>query len=340
MAKRNNKNSGNRTKRQSVTKNQAFISIIFIIVLFVFFYLARQNGLFGDNGGDLNINGQFVVHFIDVGQGDSELIQSPDGGFMLIDTGVSDEWNKLSAYLDNFKVKNFEYVIFTHPHSDHIGSADKIVKNYDIGTLIMPQATNNSKEFKNLTKAIEDKNLQITPPVPGTTYQFGGAEFTILAPQSEKYDNLNNYSVVVEMTYGENKFLFVGDIEKQAENEIINYCKENNFDISADVLKVPHHGSSTSSTQGFLDLVKPSIAVISCGLNNSYNHPNQKVVQRIEAMGTTVYRTDLDGDVVITSDGQNLSVKKGRDTAVSYSTDKTSGNVTETTEQGDREDEG
>jgi len=207
-------------------------------------------------------------------------------------------------------------VILTHPHSDHIGSADKIVKNYDIENIIMSDATNNTQTFNRLVNEIEKKNLEITPAVPGETFKFGDAEFIVLAPNSEEYKDMNNYSVVIKMTYGDTDFLFTGDMEKESENEVIEYCKNNNISLDVDVLKVAHHGSSTSSQQKFVDLLKPSFAVIMLGKDNRYNHPNLKTVDRIESTGAEIFRTDEYGDIVIVSDGQTVSVaQKGRDSA-------------------------
>jgi len=230
------------------------VLLLLLIIISCFLNGCVISDFFGTEK-DMDLSGKFAVHFIDVGQGDSILVQSPNNDFMLIDTGPGDAYNKLSSYFDNFGVSKFKYVIFTHPHADHIGSADKIVKNHDIETLIMPVAVNTSKTFERLITEIENKDLQITPPERGTVYQFGGAELTILAPLSESYKSLNNYSVVVHITYGETAFLFTGDMEKESENEIIAYCKEIGDGIYADVLKVSHHGSSTSSPQKFLELI-------------------------------------------------------------------------------------
>jgi beta-lactamase superfamily II metal-dependent hydrolase len=255
---------------------------------------------------------ELQVHFIDVGQGDSILIQNPEGQYMLIDTGESSQYDKLSAYLGHYNVKDFKYVIFTHPHSDHIGSADKIVKNYNIETLIIPDVLHTTKTFERLVTEIENKNLTATRAEAGLRFNFGEAEFVILSPVFENYDNLNNYSVALKMTYRQNSFLFSVDMEKEPENEAMKFCDENDISLSADVLKVAHHGSSTSSQAAFLDRINPKYAVIFCGADNSYNHPNLKVVERLESGGTKVLRTDLEGDIVIASNGTNLSVKKGR----------------------------
>ena len=302
MARRKSKNS---------TNNTAFAIIAIIVIA-----LAAAFAYFKDSimevFDDVDISGNFAVHFIDVGQGDSILIQNPEGQYMLIDTGERDQYDKLSAYLGHYKVKEFEYVVFTHPHSDHIGSADRIVKDYGIDTLIMPNATNTSKTFERLVSEIENKELAVTRADPGLRFKFGEAEFMVLGPSFDDYKNLNNFSVVVKMIYRENSFLFTGDMEKESENEVIAFCDENGISLLADVLKVAHHGSSSSSQEIFLERINPRYAVIFCGADNSYNHPNLKTVERLDFAGAQVIRTDLEGDIVIVSDGENLSVKKGR----------------------------
>jgi len=287
----------------------------------------------------IDLSGKLAVHFIDVGQGDSILIQNPDNEFILIDTGEKDQYEKLSSYLEHYKVKKFKYVIFTHPHSDHIGSADKIVKNYDIENIIMPEYYHTTKTFERLMIEIENKNLEITPAVPGETFKFGEADFMVLAPISENYKSLNNNSVVIKMTYGKNNFLFTGDMEKESENEVIAYCDNNNINLSVDILKVAHHGSSTSSQTNFLKQINPSFAVIMCGINNNYNHPNLKVVDRIEKNGAEVLRTDLEGDIIITSDGKTVEIaQKGRGTNGNYSSGNSEDNEKEENEDFIEED--
>ena len=301
-----------RKKSRKRSANNNIIAVIVIIVLALAAAFAYFKDSITDIFEDADVSGNFAVHFIDVGQGDSILIQTPDGQYMLIDTGERNQYDKLSAYLDHYNVKDFKYVIFTHPHSDHIGSSDKIVKNYNIETLIMPDVVHTTKTFERLISEIEKKELPVTRADAGLRFDFGEAEFMILSPSPKNYDNLNNYSVVVKMTYKENEFLFTGDMEKEPENEVMEFCDENGISLSADVLKVAHHGSSTSSQEAFLSRINPEYAVILCGAGNSYNHPNLKTVERLEDCGATVLRTDLEGDIVIVSDGAHLSVKKGR----------------------------
>lgn len=324
MARKKNKNNIN---------GKSVLSVIIVVILVIFGYLYKDkigdlvNEYIGDNTA--NLSGKLAVHFIDVGQGDSILIQNPDNEFILIDTGEKDQYEKLSSYLGHYNVKTLKYAIFTHPHSDHIGSADKIVKNYNIENIIMPEVYHDTKTFERLIDEIENKNLEITRAIPGDIYHFGEAEFIILAPNSEKYKSMNNYSVVIKLIYGSNSFLFTGDMEKESENEVIKYCQNNNMSLSADVLKVAHHGSSTSSQSNFLKQINPIFAVIMCGSDNNYNHPNLKTVERIESTGAEVLRTDLEGDIIIISNGKNVSVaQKGRNTTDNYSS-KNSNNINE-----------
>ncbi|MCF0149609.1 MAG: lamin tail domain-containing protein, partial [Clostridium sp.] len=190
-----------------------------------------------------------------------------------------------------------------HPHEDHIGGLDDVINNFSIGKVIMPKATTTTKTYEDVLTAIRNKGLTITLPKTGDKYSIGGATFTILAPNSESYDSLNNYSVVVKLTYLNNSFLFTGDAETLSENEMIN----KGLDLKADVLKVGHHGSSTSTSQGFLDRVNPKYAVVSVGKDNSYGHPNKTVMDRLQSKNINIYRTDESGTIIATSNGNNIT---------------------------------
>ena len=305
------KNVRSRKTASPSKKNPVIICIIIAIIAFVAYYLFSDGGIFSDTP---NLPDGFAVHFIDIGQGDCILIQTPDNEFMLIDTGSRSEFPKLISYLENFGVREFRYVVFSHPHEDHIGSAYRIVRDFDItGALIMPPVTNNTRTFERLVDAIEERGIGVTRPIPGDTYRLGDATFTILAPLSEGYSNINDYSVVVLLEYGNTSFLFTGDMERRSENELVNHSIENNIDISADVIKIAHHGSRTSSQQHFLDAINPSIAVIQVCANNTFGHPTGEVINRLEAMDIEIWRNDWHGDVVIVSDGVNLTVHTSRD---------------------------
>ncbi|WP_269205639.1 ComEC/Rec2 family competence protein [Clostridium botulinum] len=252
-----------------------------------------------DNNSEL---GQLKVHYIDVGQADSILVEQ-DKHFMLIDAGNNEDDKLVVDYLQKQGVKKLDYVIGTHPHEDHIGGLDKVIDNFDVGTLLMPKKIANTQTFKDVLSSAKNKGLKITQPIIGTNYDLGKATFTILAPKDHDYESTNNYSIVQKLRFGNTSFIFTGDAEAISETEMVNA----NADLQADVLKVGHHGSKTSTCQAFLDKVSPKYAVISCGKDNKYKHPNKSTMDRLKTKGVKVYRTDESGTVVATSNGNNIS---------------------------------
>ncbi|AEB77445.1 MBL fold metallo-hydrolase [Clostridium botulinum C/D] len=284
-----------------------------------------------NNNNDLGI---LKVHYIDVGQADSILVQQ-DGHNMLIDAGNNEDDKLVVDYLKKQGVKKLDYVIGTHPHEDHIGGLDKVIDNFDVDTLLMSKKIANTKTFKDVVTSAQKKNLKITEPVIGTNYNLGKATFTILAPKDKTYQGTNNYSIVQKLRFGNKSFIFTGDAEAISEMEMVNA----NLDLQADVLKVGHHGSKTSTCQAFLDKVNPTYAVISCGKDNKYHHPNQSTMNRLKAKGTKVYRTDESGSVVVTSDGKDIkfNCKEGsynfRDNASTNTDDKSSTSVVKPTDK-------
>lgn len=254
------------------------------------------------NSQTTSVNGQLKVHYINVGQGDSELIQE-NGQNMLIDTGTNASTDSLISYLQAQKIKKIDYLILTHPHEDHIGGADAVIKNFDIGTIYMNQKSTNTKTYKDVISAISEKGLKVSTPILGTTFKLGDANCIIYGPVNPLGEDLNTYSIVIKMTFGKNKFLFTGDAQISNEEGMI----KNGYDLSADVLKFGHHGSHTSTSQAFLTAVNPKYAVISVGKGNDYGHPHAETMDRLKAKGVTVYRTDESGTIVCTSDGSNLS---------------------------------
>lgn len=255
-----------------------------------------------------NLEGNLQVHFIDVGQADSILITQGNHN-MLIDAGTNEAAEIVVDYLNENNVKDLEYVIGTHPHEDHIGGLDNVINKFNITTLLLPKVTSNTKTFKDVVKSASNKNLKLTVPKVGSKYKLGEATFEILAPNSESYDSINNYSIVIKLTYGKNKFLFTGDAETISENEILS----NGADIRADLLKVGHHGSYTSTSDNFLQAINPKYAVICVGKDNKYNHPVKSVMERLKKNNIDVYRTDELGNIIVTSDGENITfnVNKG-----------------------------
>lgn len=250
---------------------------------------------------------QLKVSFIDVGQGDSELIQSPNGKTMLIDAGTNDTGINVINYLKQHKIKKIDVLVATHPHEDHIGGMDNVIEDFNVGKIYMPKVTTTTKSFKDVLNAIKKKGLKITIPAAGSSISFDNSVKTqVLAPNSSKYENLNNYSIVIKMTYGEKSFLFEGDAQAESEAEMI----KKGYNLRSDVLKVGHHGSESSTSPNFLKKVSPKYAVISCGKNNDYGHPHKITLQKLTAAKVQIFRTDLQGTIVITSDGNTIKVNK------------------------------
>ncbi len=273
-----------------------FFALLFTILI-IFSGCAPVNTNTSNNIKDNNL---LLVHFIDVGQADSILIQVNNKN-MLIDAGNRGDADSIVSYLQKQGVKKLDYVIATHPHEDHIGGMSDIIKKFPITEFYAPKKTATTKTFENMINALNGKKI-ITAKA-GVKLNLGdNIEAELLAPNKDKYEEINNYSAVLKLTYGNNKFLFMGDAEKLSESEILG----NNADVSADVIKVGHHGSSTSSSKDFLDKVSPKIAIISVGKGNDYGHPNKETLDEFKKRNYTVYRTDIEGTIVLQSDGKNI----------------------------------
>ncbi len=254
-------------------------------------------------------NGTLSVHFIDVGQGDSILIGS-GGWYMLVDAGKNQDGDTVVNYLHSQGVSHLNYVIGTHPHEDHIGGLDNVIESFDITKIIMPEAISNTKAFEDVLDAISDKGLKITKPVVGEEFSLGDASFAILAPNNSQYSDLNNYSVVIKLMFGKTSFLLTGDAEELSEKEML----VNGLDLSADVIKIGHHGSASSSSDAFLDAVGAASAVISSGRNNPYGFPAEVIINKISDRGMDLYRTDEMGTIVAVSDGNTITFHQIPDT--------------------------
>lgn len=248
------------------------------------------------------VNNQLKVHFIDVGQADSILIQQGNNA-MLIDAGNNEDSETVKNYIAEQGIKKLDYVIGTHAHEDHIGGLDYVINNFEIDKIYMPKATSNTRTFEDVAFAIKNKEMKITTPVPGDSFKLGEADCKILAPNSASYKDLNNYSIVIKVTYKNNSFMFTGDAEAISETEML----KKGFDVKADILKIGHHGSSSSTSDEFLKKVSPKYAVISAGKDNDYGHPHKEIMKKLKDSGIAVYRTDESGTIICTSDGNNIS---------------------------------
>lgn len=247
--------------------------------------------------------GSMEVHFIDVGQGDSTLIEC-DGEYMLVDAGQNDQGLVLWDYLQEQGATHLKYAIGTHPDADHIGGLDVILYRCDVDTVIMPDVEHDTRTYDDVIQTIFNKNLQRTDPVVGDVYTLGSATFTIVAPNADYGDDdMNDWSVGILLQNGDDRFLLIGDAETQAEDDIV----ANGIDISADVYKVAHHGSNTGTTDELLAAVNPTYAVISCGKDNSYGHPHGSVLNKLKAAGVKVFRTDEQGTIIAYSNGNGIT---------------------------------
>ncbi len=249
---------------------------------------------------------QLGVFFLDVGQADCTLIRSPGGKYMLIDAGKNNGAAKLVKMLKGYGVSELEYMVLTHPHEDHVGGADTVLGNFKVKTVLMPDVGADSATWRDVMNAIEAEKCEEIIPLPGNTYKFfEGCSFTVLAPYDTD-EELNNCSIVLRLDYGETSFLFTGDAETEEEKSILENGRGS--ELKADVLKVGHHGSSSSTSKEFLSAVSPAVAVISCGEDNDYGHPHQSTLSALKNQNITFYRTDRSGTVLVQSNGVSLTV--------------------------------
>ena len=241
------------------------------------------------------------VHYIDAGQADAALILGENFS-MLIDAGDYSN-NTVVEYLRGNGIKELDYVVATHPHSDHIGGMADVINEFEIENFIMPNAVHTSPSFEYMIEALDNSDINVLQAKAGMEIESGELKFELLGPISESYENLNNYSVVIKLTAGNTSFLFAGDAEKEVEAELL----KSGCDLSADIYKVSHHGSSTSSTPAFVEAVNPLMAIISCGKDNSYGHPHRETLETLENYEIKVLRTDKNGTIIVYSDGEEIS---------------------------------
>lgn len=290
-------------------KNKSLLSFIIILLIAVvsiyyndFLKVTDNNNVLKRETVDTtgNFNDNLVVSYLDVGQADSILIEI-NNKYALIDAGNNADGEKLVKYFKDLGISRFDYVIATHGHEDHIGGMDNIINNFDIGKFYMPNYITTTKTFEDVLDALKSKNIGINVPKVGETFSLDKANFEILASNSDA-KNINDTSIVLMVTYGLNKFLFMGDLSSSEENNLLNK------NIVADVLKVGHHGSKYSTSTDFLDKVSPQYAVISVGKNNNYNHPHPSTITKFKNRNIKVYRTDLDGTIRATSNGTIIKI--------------------------------
>lgn len=285
--------------RKTFRFEKFIISLLFLILLTACGNMSVMG--VGKIGGKTQGPSELTVHFMDVGQGDAILLAC-GGEYMLIDAGDNSQGTAVQNYLSKQGVKTLKYVVGTHPDADHIGGMDVVLYKFNCNTVMMLDVEGDTATYRDVLDTMKEKGYRNTVPKEGDSYTLGDARFMIAGPDRE-YEDTNNNSIVIRMTHGENSFLFTGDMEEEAENDILR----GKVSLKTDVLKVGHHGSRSSSSEAFLEAVSPSYAVISCGEDNSYGHPHAQTLNALRKMGVQVFRTDEQGTVIASSDGSKIT---------------------------------
>ena len=297
------------SRRRNTNKQNKLITLLFTLTIIIA-VIVYVTGTFKGPQKDQSANTgreALSVQFIDVGQADSTLITLGTGETMLIDAGESPEADAVFEELDERGIRDIDILVATHPHADHIGGMRSVVERYTTGRLLLPDMKSDSRTYEKLIEAIDSKSVPIVEVYAGYRFSLGSAVCTVVSPDADDNKDANNESVVIYLDFGETDFLFTGDMEEWAEEQVL----DKHYYIDANVLKVAHHGSSTSSMEAFLSAVSPDYAVISCDQDNDYGHPHAETLDRLSDTGAEIYRTDAQGDILFISDGKTLTISTG-----------------------------
>ena len=290
--------------------NNPYIYIVVIFALCFFTFCGCTDEEILKSGTEIKAGIPLMtIHYIDVGQGDCTFIELPNNESMLIDAGNPENADEIISYIQGLGYLDIDYIVATHPHSDHIGAMADVVTKFGVHEFYLPDVSHTSRVFENMVDTIYERNIPTIKATSGVKIlNEDDLKIELLAPVSNNYSDLNEYSAVVKITYDKNSFLFMGDSGHLSENEIMS----SNADIRANILKCGHHGSSTSSCEEFVKKVSPEYAVISCGVGNSYGHPHVETISLLESINAKILRTDTDGTIVAVSDGENIAFEQAK----------------------------
>ena len=281
-------------------KKKIISSIIGIIVVL----LAGYFGIDLTQDSKVPKDSELMISYMDVGQGDAAYIKV-NGNDILIDAGPRSNSKELLEQLKAKNIDDFELVIATHPHEDHIGGMVDVFKEYEVKAFYSPKITHTTKTYENLVKAVKDEGLKTKELKGGMVIDLGeGAKFEVFTPQKSEYEELNDYSPIMKLSFGDTSYLFTGDAEKLAEEEALAKYKTS---LNSDVIKFGHHGSSSSSSNAFIEAVSPKYGIISCAKDNKYGHPHRETLDIIKKYNIKTFRTDTDGEIILTSDGKSIN---------------------------------
>ncbi|MBO3327726.1 ComEC/Rec2 family competence protein [Clostridium perfringens] len=284
-------------------KKKIISSIIGIIVVL----LAGYFGIDLTQDSKVPKDSKLMISYMDVGQGDAAYIKV-NRNDILIDAGPRSNSKELLEQLKAKNIDDFELVIATHPHEDHIGGMVDVFKEYEVKSFYSPKITHTTKTYENLVKAVKDEGLKTKELKGGMVIDLGeGAKFEVFTPQKSEYEELNDYSPIMKLSFGDTSYLFTGDAEKLAEEEALAKYKTS---LDSDVIKFGHHGSSSSSSNAFIEAVSPKYGIISCAKDNKYGHPHRETLDIIKKYNIKTFRTDTDGEIILTSDGKSINFNK------------------------------